>query len=149
MAAASAAAGKKKKKGAVEEDEVPAMPMPEVLASDLPLADQEKVFRMTAVARSKEKIEKDQATHIKKELETAFGGMWHCILGACYGVSITNETKSMLFFKTGLKYVLVFRTLDEEQQAVDNAPPPSGDGALEDDDLDAVEDATEAGAAAE
>lgn len=148
-AAAAAAASKKKRKGTAEEDGVPEMPTPEVLASDLPLADQDKVFRMTAVALAKEKIEKDQATHIKKELETEFGGMWHCILGACYGASITNETKSMLFFKTGLRYVLVFRTLDEEQQAVDNAPPPSGEGVMDDDDADAVEEMADAGAAAE
>jgi len=111
------------------------MPPPEVLSCDMPEADCAKVYRMAAMAFSSEKIEKDQATYIKKELEKEFGGMWHCILGACYGVSVTNETKSLLFFKTGLNYVLVFRTLDEEKQAVENAPAETGEGDG-DDDLD-------------
>ncbi|KAA0155965.1 hypothetical protein FNF29_01384 [Cafeteria roenbergensis] len=135
MAAAAAAAAKRKKKAGASDEAVPDMPEPEVLSCDMPEEDCAKVFRMAAVALDKEKIEKDQATYIKKELEKEFGGMWHCILGACYGVSVTNETKSLLFFKTGLRYVLVFRTLDEEKQAIENTPAPTGEGGDVEDDM--------------
>ena len=141
----AAASRRKKKGGDAAEEEVPEMAPPEVLAADMPLADQKKVFDMTAFALSKEKVEKDQATYIKKELEREFDGMWHCIIGACYGVSITNETKSMLFFKTGLHYVLVFRTLDEERQALDNAPAAAE--AEDEDEEDFDGEATESAAA--
>ena len=143
-AAAGAAAGKKKKKGGGKEDEGPKLKDVEVLASDMPEDERAKVFAMTAQAFEAEKVEKDQATTIKKLLEKEFDGMWHVIVGACFGLSITNETKRLLFFRTGLAYVVVFRTLDEEKQAIDNAPPPEGDDDGDDDVLD--EDGADDGA---
>jgi hypothetical protein len=120
MAAQSAAAAAAKKKAVKEE--APAGPVPELIAGGLPRSQQEVVFRIASQALAKEKVEKDQAAIVKKEVEKELGGMWHCIIGSCYGVSVSNETKMMLFFKIGLAHVLVFRTLDEEDHALTHAP---------------------------
>lgn len=125
---ASGAAGKKKDPKA--EAEAAKALTPVVIAGDLPAAHRDVLFPIAVAAVTEHKAEKDQAAHIKKELEKAVGGMWHCIVGLCYGVSIANETKTMLFFRMGLHYILVFRTLDEAAHATSNAPKEGDDGGL-------------------
>ena len=144
MAAPSASAAAAKKKTA--KDEAPAGPEPVVLAGGLPRAQQEVVFRIATQALLKEKVEKDQAAHVKKEIEKELGGMWHCIIGSCYGVSVSNETKKMLFFKIGLSHVLVFRTLDEEEHALTHAPAAVETAEDFEEGDEADEDAADAGA---
>ena len=56
------------------------------------------------------KIEKDIATKMKKDFEDKFSGTWHCIVGKCYGCSITHETKFLYFFKCEGQYVLIFQS---------------------------------------
>ncbi|EGB04252.1 hypothetical protein AURANDRAFT_17776, partial [Aureococcus anophagefferens] len=50
----------------------------------------------------------DVATDLKKNFDAAYGGTWHCVVGANYGSSITHQTKYLLFFQLDQAHVLIF-----------------------------------------
>mmetsp|Transcript_28183 Transcript_28183/g.91172 ORF Transcript_28183/g.91172 Transcript_28183/m.91172 type:complete len:115 (+) Transcript_28183:54-398(+) len=60
------------------------------------------------IAMDKYTIEKDVATDLKKNFDAAYGGTWHCVVGANYGSSITHQTKYLLFFQLDQAHVLIF-----------------------------------------
>jgi len=59
-------------------------------------------------AMDKYSTEKDVATDLKKTFDVAYGGTWHCVVGANYGSSITHQTASLLFFQLDQAHVLIF-----------------------------------------
>ena len=64
------------------------------------------------LALDEHKIEKDIATFIKKQYDEKFSGTWHCVVGKCYGCSITHETKYLFFFICAGHYVLIFQSAE-------------------------------------
>jgi dynein light chain LC8-type len=108
-----------------------------MLRNDMPPGMRDAVVVMTREALVGESLEKDQATQIKKALEKAFDGIWHCIVGKSYGCSITNQTNYLCFFKitgkdTQPTYVLVFQSLDEEAHAMASAHSGGKEREMED-----------------
>eukprot|EP00929_Paragymnodinium_shiwhaense_P093624 TRINITY_DN53836_c0_g1_i1.p1 TRINITY_DN53836_c0_g1~~TRINITY_DN53836_c0_g1_i1.p1 ORF type:complete len:108 (+),score=27.39 TRINITY_DN53836_c0_g1_i1:154-477(+) len=103
-----------------EEEEV-LFPDPVVLHADMPVEMQSFVFEQAREALTAHKIEKDQATAIKRKCEEEYKGTWHCVVGKSYGVSVANETGFLIFFKIGKVNFLAFQTLDEDP------PPPAAD----------------------
>jgi len=58
---------------------------------------------------SKNKLDKDMAVEIKKELDKKFPHAWHVIIGKHFAVSITHTAKCLLFFTMGSYNILCFR----------------------------------------
>lgn len=100
---------------------------PTILRSDMSQEMQENVVEAAKDALVSHVLEKDQATAIKKKMESDHGGIWHCIAGTSYGVSVTNQTHYICFFKLAWKgekptSIVAFQSLDEETYAVENEP---------------------------
>ena len=67
-------------------------------------------------ALDKFSIEKDIATHMKKQFDEKHqdgdkDATWHCVVGKSFGCSITHETKYVIFFKVEQMHVLIFKSL--------------------------------------
>lgn len=115
--------------------DLPPMPDPVWLAGDMPLEMKTFAFEAAKIALGTKKVEKDQATELKKAMEAKYNGCWHCIVGKSFGASITNETLNLGFFRIGLAHLMVFRTLDLEAHAAAHAAADEAvDGLAEDGD---------------
>merc|ERR1719230_370632 len=49
---------------------------------------------------------------MKKAFDEKFQGTWHCVVGKCFGCSITHETRYLLFFKCEDNHVLLFQSTE-------------------------------------
>jgi len=58
---------------------------------------------------AKNKLDKDMAVEIKKELDKKFPHAWHIIIGKHFAVSITHTAKNLLFFTMGSYNILCFK----------------------------------------
>ena len=85
-----------------------------LLYSDLP-ADQS----LTSVAYADLNLnvfttEKDCATYLKKQFDAKYGGTWQCLVGTCFGCSLTHKTKAVVHFQIEgngtILYVLLFQS---------------------------------------
>ena len=58
--------------------------------------------------------EKDVATSLKKEFDAKYNGTWQCIVGSCFGCSLTHKTKAVMHFQiehsSSILYVLLFQS---------------------------------------
>nr|XP_045734388.1 dynein light chain 1, cytoplasmic-like [Mirounga angustirostris] len=55
-------------------------------------------------------IEKNLATHIKKEFNREYNPAWYCIVGRNFGVNVTHETKQFIYFYLGQVTILRFKS---------------------------------------
>ena len=83
-----------------------------VLQAHLPQDLQEHINDKINLALDQFKIEKDIATFMKKQLDDYSKATWHCVVGKCFGCSITHATKYMYFLQIDGHYVLIFASLD-------------------------------------
>eukprot|EP01138_Halocafeteria_seosinensis_P013013 gb/GECG01013291.1/.p1 GENE.gb/GECG01013291.1/~~gb/GECG01013291.1/.p1 ORF type:complete len:157 (+),score=43.36 gb/GECG01013291.1/:1-471(+) len=118
---------------------------PTILRSDMSQEMQTNVIEAAKEALVSHVLEKDQATAIKKKMESLHGGIWHCIAGTSYGVSVTNQTHYICFFKLAWKgekptYIVAFQSLDEETYAVENEPKEEDEDQKDEEDEDDEED---------
>lgn len=100
---------------------------PTILRSDMTKDMENEVIEASKEALVSHELEKDRATAIKKKMESLHGGIWHCIVGTSYGVSVTNQTHYICFLKLGWKgekpnFIVAFQSLDDETYAVENEP---------------------------
>ena len=58
-----------------------------------------------------ESQEKAIATHIKREFEKKYKGLWHCIVGKNFGSYVTHETKAYIYFNVGQMAVLLWKSV--------------------------------------
>ncbi|ETO30827.1 hypothetical protein RFI_06293 [Reticulomyxa filosa] len=59
-------------------------------------------------------IEKDVASHIKKEFDKKHGPTWHCVVGRNFGSYVTHETKHFIYFYIDQVAILLFKDNGEE-----------------------------------
>ena len=76
-----------------------------------------KALQYSLEASAAHKMDKDMASEIKRKLDadelfSIGNGAWQIIVGRSFGLSITHETKLILFFDilTNKRSVLMFRT---------------------------------------
>ena len=71
-----------------------------------------------AIAKANEafklyKIDKDIATYMKKQFDDAYKGSWNCIVGKNFGVSITHETRYLIYMiREAHSHILLFRAAE-------------------------------------
>ncbi|CAH0365098.1 unnamed protein product [Pelagomonas calceolata] len=75
---------------------------------EVPVAIKDAAILAADAAMDKYSTEKDVATDLKRIFDVAYGGTWHCVVGANYGSSITHQTTSLLFFQLDQAHVLIF-----------------------------------------
>jgi dynein light chain LC8-type len=51
------------------------------------------------------------ASHIKREFERKYKGIWHCIVGKNFGSYVTHETKAYIYFYVGQMAVLLWKSV--------------------------------------
>ncbi len=51
------------------------------------------------------------ATHIKREFQNKYHGLWHCIVGKNFGSFVTHETKAYIYFYVGQMGVLLWKSV--------------------------------------
>nr|CDS29171.1 dynein light chain [Hymenolepis microstoma] len=78
-------------------------------------ADMESEMQNAAVnvaeeAFEKYNIEKDVASHIKKEFDKRYLPNWHCIVGKHFGSYVTHEANHFIYMYLGNTAVLLFKT---------------------------------------
>lgn len=90
-----------------------------VVAADMPPALQRRAFRcareeLAAMPHFPRRLEpKRLALALKKEFDTAYGPVWHCIVGTSFGSYVTHARGGFLYFSVDKVYILLFRTAVE------------------------------------
>lgn len=51
---------------------------------------QQAAIEVSKVAKEQNEVEKEIASHIKKEFDSRYGTTWHCIVGRNYGSYVTH-----------------------------------------------------------
>ncbi|TGZ66866.1 hypothetical protein CRM22_005095 [Opisthorchis felineus] len=67
-------------------------------------------LELCADAMKRFDLEKDIASHIKKDFERKYGATWHCIVGRSYGSFVTHEPGSFIYFFLDKFAVLLFKS---------------------------------------
>ncbi|OON21884.1 dynein light chain type 1 [Opisthorchis viverrini] len=67
-------------------------------------------LELCADAMKRFDLEKDIASHIKKDFERKYGPTWHCIVGRSYGSFVTHEPGSFIYFFLDKFAVLLFKS---------------------------------------
>jgi hypothetical protein len=80
---------------------------------DIPEESRVKCVEYTLEALAKFKVEKDQATHVKKSLEAWNGALWIVVIGTAFGASVAHENAGLCMFRIGKVHVLCFQSYDE------------------------------------
>ena len=68
------------------------------------------VIAKTIVAQELFNSEREIASHLKQELESAYGPTWHCIVGRHFGSFLTHEKNCYAYFYVGQMGVMVWKT---------------------------------------
>lgn len=89
------------------------LPAPIIVSGGMPADMAKVVLEKAAEGVVNYKVEKDQAMHVKKALETWNGGMWHVIVGTSFGASVAHEAGCLLLFRFGKTFVMVLQSFDE------------------------------------
>lgn len=92
---------------------LPVLPPIVFVHSDMPQDSRDKCVEFTLEALVKHKIEKDQAMHVKKNLEEWNGALWVVVIGVAYGASLAHENATLCMFRIGKVHVLCFQSYDE------------------------------------
>jgi len=61
-------------------------------------------------AMDKYSVEKDIASHIKKEFDKKYQPVWHVVVGKNFGSFVTHETKHFFYGYVGPIAVLIFKS---------------------------------------
>lgn len=94
---------------------IAALPKPVIVSCDMPPEAAQKCFELAGEALTQQKVEKDQAMHMKKGLEAWNGCLWHVIVGQSFGASVAHEVHAFILFKIGKTNILCFQSYDEAQ----------------------------------
>lgn len=91
---------------------------PVVKSSDMP-----DVMQQHAIARTQKALEESQAEgqkkselhnylakSIKKEFDSTYGGVWHCIVGRNFGSFVVHESRTFIYYYLGPIAVLLYRS---------------------------------------
>ncbi|GMI35027.1 hypothetical protein TeGR_g13743 [Tetraparma gracilis] len=96
-----------------DENEVPQRPC-KLISSDLSQEHYSAALGFCNTALDNFTTEKDVATSLKKEFDTLYTGTWQCIVGSCFGCSLTHKTKAVMHFQiehtNSILYVLLFQS---------------------------------------
>jgi dynein light chain LC8-type len=76
---------------------------------------QEAVCNLAVIAFTKYQSECDVARHLKKEMDIAFGQLWHCIVGNSFGTFISHYPGTFIYFYYGTTTaILLFKSPEAE-----------------------------------
>lgn len=109
-----------KKKGRAVEEVKDTGPPAIVKHADMPDELTNFVTAEAKAAMVDARIEKDIATTLKKKMDETQAGSWHVVVGQSFGVSLTHETRYIVFFSIGLLNFVVFKTLDDDTPVSDD-----------------------------
>lgn len=84
-----------------------------VVHNDMASELQDLAVKLAREVAATGKVEKDQAMTVKKGMEAAYGGLWHCVVGLAFGLSVSHEASCLTLFRLGKVHYLVFQTFDE------------------------------------
>ncbi|XP_019434003.1 PREDICTED: dynein light chain 1, cytoplasmic-like [Lupinus angustifolius] len=88
-----------------------------VRASDMPLSLQNHAFsfaRNILDSMPPKKLDsKRLASALKKEFDSSYGPVWHCIVGTSFGSYVTHSLGGFLYFSIDKVYILLFKTTVE------------------------------------
>lgn len=73
------------------------------------MIDEARQWAMDAFEQ--ETQERAIASHIKREFEKKYKGVWHCIVGKNFGSFVTHETKAYIYFYVGQVAVLLWKSV--------------------------------------
>ncbi|GIX66161.1 dynein light chain 1, putative [Babesia caballi] len=76
---------------------------------DMDEPTQKFALELAAEAIEKFKIEKEIASHIKKEFDKRFEPTWHCVVGRNFGSYVTHEKNCFIYFYIGNVAILLFK----------------------------------------
>lgn len=88
------------------------MAEPVLIHVDMPQETVDFCLKTAAGALAAHPVDKDAAAVIKKALETD-GNLWHVVVGASFGMSVSHANRSLLLFRIGKIHVLIFQTFDD------------------------------------
>lgn len=89
------------------------LPKPVLVATDMPTKLREICYDHALDALIAHKIEKDQATYIKRALEQYNSALWHVIVGTHFGASVSHAVNGYLIFSIGKVHIMCFMSFDE------------------------------------
>ncbi|VDO02653.1 unnamed protein product [Rodentolepis nana] len=78
--------------------------------TDMDESMQTLAIELAAAALEKYTLEKDIASHIKKEFDIRYGATWHCVVGRNFGSYVTHEVRNFLYFYIGSLAFLLFKS---------------------------------------
>ncbi len=81
-----------------------------IKSADMEDEMQEAVVKCAKNAMTKYTIEREIASHIKKEFDQKDGPTWHCIVGKHFGSYVTHDAKHFIYFYLGQTAVLLFKS---------------------------------------
>lgn len=91
-----------------------------IVKTDMSEEMQEDIVKVTQEVIGKHKLHKDLATAIKGEFDKrhppadnkATSGVWHCIVGQDFAVSVTHETHFACFWEAANVKILLWKSKD-------------------------------------
>ncbi|CDS41729.1 dynein light chain [Echinococcus multilocularis] len=54
-------------------------------------------------------VAKEIAAYIKKEFDSTYGPIWHCVVGRQFGSYLTHEARHFIFFYMNQMAILIFK----------------------------------------
>lgn len=86
-----------------------------VKASDMPPEQQQQVCDMAIAGFTKHQSESDVAKYLKKEMDTVFGTLWHCIVGKSFGSFVSHQPGTFIYFYCNNIAILLFKSPQPEE----------------------------------
>ncbi|VDD79702.1 unnamed protein product [Mesocestoides corti] len=77
--------------------------------SDMDESMQSLAVELAGGALERFTVEKDIASHIKKEFDKRYGPTWHCVVGRNFGSYVTHEVHNFVYFYIGTLAFLLFK----------------------------------------
>ncbi|KAI9493859.1 dynein light chain 1, cytoplasmic [Zychaea mexicana] len=81
-----------------------------IKSADMSEEMQQEAIECSTQALEKFNIEKDIASHIKREFDKKYGNTWHCVVGRNFGSYVTHESKHFIYFYHGQIAILLFKS---------------------------------------
>jgi dynein light chain LC8-type len=80
-----------------------------VKSVDMTEGMQQEAIQISIQALESFTVERDVASHIKKEFDKLHSPTWHCIVGRSFGSYVTHETKHFIYFYINTTAILLFK----------------------------------------
>ncbi|KAL5964944.1 Dynein light chain 2 cytoplasmic [Taenia solium] len=77
--------------------------------ADMSVDMQKRSLDCARDAMSRFTVAKEIAAYIKKEFDSKYGPVWHCVVGRHFGSYLTHEVEHFIFFYMNQMAILIFK----------------------------------------